>query len=243
MSNSISRRDFLKYLSVGGAASLFPLDALTGLSTANAAGTPLQKFIFVNFADGYPSGHWSPSTNADGTLNLNGCNKALQSMQENCVFINGLDLRGSTGHDGFVTQWRDADRNAPSIDTLIASQNQFRAGYSHPHVRAGVDTAHWGHGSRVPSQRIGNSTLTYNDSVSSLFQSMFGSGVPVAGSLTSRKKLIMIEQSLEDLEDMRAKYGIAESAKLDAHKLELETVRQSILNAGSSSVNSPNSYI
>lgn len=243
MSNSVSRRDFFKYLTVaGGAATLFPLDTLLGMSTAQSADNPLQKFIFVNFSDGYPSGHWAPGRNADGTLSMKGCTAALQPIQENCVFINGLDLRGSTGHDGFSTQWRDADRNAPSIDTLIASQNDFRAGYTHPHVRAGVDTSHWGHGSRVPSQRIGNSTLTYNDSVTSLYQSMFGSGVPVAGSLESRKKLLMLERSLADLSAMQSRFGVAESAKLAAHKLELETVHQSILNASNSADNAPDSY-
>ena len=244
MSNSVSRREFFKYLSViGGATSLFPLSTLLGLSNAQAADNPIQKFIFVNFADGYPRGHWSPGRNEDGTLSMKACTEALQPIQENCVFINGLDLRGSSGHDGFSNQWRDADRNAPSIDTLLASQNEFRAGYTHPHVRAGVDTNHWGHGSRVPSQRIGNSTLTYNDSFSSLYQSMFGNGVPIAGSLESRKKLIMIEQSLADLSVMQAKYGAAEAPKLNAHRLELETVRQSILNASNTSDNSPEQYL
>ncbi|SMG66319.1 protein containing DUF1552 [methanotrophic bacterial endosymbiont of Bathymodiolus sp.] len=72
---------------------------------------------------------------------------------------------------------------------------------------------------------------------------MFGSGVPVAGSLESRKKLLMLERSLADLSAMQSRFGAAESAKLAAHKLELETIHQSILNASNSADNAPDSYI
>lgn len=234
MSTSSSRRKFLKYLTATtGAASIFSLDTLLGISDVQAAGQPLQKFIFVNFSDGYPRGHWSPSKNADGTLNMNRCNDNLQSIQEHCVFINGLDLRGSSGHEGFATQWRDADRNAPSIDTLIAGQSEFRVGYSMPHVRAGVDTGHWGHGSRVPSQGIGSNTLTYNDRPSSLYASLFGSG-PVLGNLEDRKKQLLIERSMADLQAMIDKYGNVESTKFNAHMQELTTARENLLDSGNS---------
>lgn len=243
MNTLCSRRDFLKYLTATtGAASLFSLDALLGLSNAQAAGQPLQKFIFVNFSDGYPRGHWAPGKNTDGTLAMNRCNRVLQPIQENCVFINGMDLRGSSGHEGFATQWRDSSRDAPSIDTLLATQSEYRVGYSMPHVRAGVDTGHWGHGSRVPSQGVGRNTLVFDDSPSSLYRRLFGSG-PVAGNLEDRKRQLLIENSISDVESLMAKYGSAERAKLEAHLQELNTARQNILNASSGSSGKPESYL
>jgi len=243
MSTSCSRRDFLKYLTAtAGAASLFSLDTLLSLSRVQAADEPLQKFVFVNFSDGYPNGYWAPGQNGDGTLTMNLCNQALQPIQENCVFINGMDLRGSSGHEGFATQWRDATRDAPSIDRLIASQDAFRVGYTMPHVRAGVDTGHWGHGSRVPSQGIGSNTLVYNDSPSSLYENLFGSG-PVAGNLEARKKQLLLEYSTEDLQAMMDKYGTAQSSKLEAHMLELNTALENIVNSNDYSLGDPESYL
>ena len=219
-----------------GTALLPPLDGLLGTATVQAATTaPLQKFVFVSFSDGYPGGTWAPSKNKDGSLKMNRCTEPLQAIQENCLFINGLDLRGSTGHDGFLTQWRDGSLNAPSMDTLIAEQENYRTGFTHPHVRAGVDTGLWGHGTRVPSQRRGRSTLTYVDSPSALFNRLFGDqGALSSGGSVKWKKQAILDQSIDDLKDMMGRMGTFEEAKLKAHMRELETAKASLSSSATS---------
>ncbi len=241
MNMSTNRRNFLKYLSAcAGTASLFPLDTLLGMAHLQAANAPLQKFVFISFADGYPAGTWAPSTNSDGSLKMNRCTAPLQPIQENCLFINWLYLTGSPGHDGFLTQWRDRGLDAPSMDTLIAEQDAYRSGYSHPHVRAGVDTGHWGHGTRVPSQRRGRSTLTYVDSPSTLYGRLFGdkSGGQSALNQENRRKVVMLERGIGDLISMEERINGFEKEKLEAYLRELKTVRASLVRqegSGSSS--------
>ncbi|MES9818785.1 MAG: DUF1552 domain-containing protein [Candidatus Thiodiazotropha sp.] len=233
---AVNRRGFLTYLGVGSIAPLFLSASVFNIARGQASDGAKQKFVFINFADGYPRGKWRPSVRSDGTLGMNDCCKPLQSVQQHCLFINGLDLRGSTGHDGFKTQWRDGNTNAPSIDTLIAQQSPYRAGYSHPHLRAGVDTNHWGHGSRVPSQRQGSSSLTYTDSPSRLFSNLFSSDID--GDSLSREntlRKLMIDQSLEDLDELQTAADLSDSDRLNAHERELLTMKSRILGDSDSS--------
>jgi hypothetical protein len=242
-----ARRNFLKGLLSVGACTALPMQTFSNLAFAGGGGSsPQLKFLFINFSDGYPKDCWHPVSIPGSDqyhpteFSLNLVTKELEAVREYALFIDGLQLRGSAGHDGYKNIWRSENSSSLSLDVAIARNSSFNDGVPFASVNAGVSCGHWGHGASVPSrERSGQGYVRYEDDPRKLYSTLFGDDEVLmafsGGADIDQKKTTMLESSIADLNKMKQQLGSLERAKLEAHLSALTELRQRIGNSGSGS--------
>lgn len=240
-----ARRNFLKGLLSVGACTALPMQTFSNLAFAGGGGvSPQLKFLFINFSDGYPKNCWHPVSIPGSDqyhpteFSLNLVTNELEEVREHALFIDGLQLRGSQGHEGYRNIWRSENSSNLSLDVAIARNSAFNDGVPFASVNAGVSCGHWGHGASVPSrERSGSGYVRYEDDPRKLYSTLFGDDEVLmafsGGAGIEEKKLSILESSIEDLNKMKQQLGSLERAKLEAHLSALTELRQRIGNTGS----------
>ncbi|NRF27997.1 DUF1552 domain-containing protein [Vibrio coralliilyticus] len=221
---AISRRSFLK-------ASLFAgvgagLAKLPSSSFASGMGNSASKFVFINFADGYPSGTWHP-TGDSGGLMMNACTQGLEAYKNDIVFLAGCRSEGGSGHSGYNGVWQE-EIGQGSID--VHFETIFAQGMPKRAVRLGVDTNYWGHGGLVTSRSVNGSGLVHNDDPNAVFTELFGVQQDGQDPIEQRK-LALLSSYLEDVAELSYNLNGLEQSKLDTYSQASTETKQELENA------------
>ena len=225
-----SRRSFLA--SLGGSAA-----ALAGLPPrlAHASGTA-ENIVFFYFPDGVAG--WSQAgdaslwhcTGGETDFTLGHTLQALAPFRDRCQFLNGLSM-GSTddgSHPGAAKKLLTAADygNNESIDQHRSRSVGTDRPWHHLYLgaQAGADGAS---GDKFITYPLAGSTMAPEDDPRRAFSSLFGSGGISSGGgaddgsseldPAAARRQSVLDASITELQDLRARLGQTERQKLDLH--------------------------
>lgn len=225
----LKRREFLKFIGKAG-VSLKALQASSlgaGLllaRQASAAPVDQRRVIFIYVPDGTPRGarhSFTPSAN----LQLKACSQPLESVKQECVFIDNVEIVGGGGHG--LTQrvlGAFADGVTGTIDLALGET----VGATSPvdALRLGVRTRNLD----PISARSFTGVNDYQDNPQAAFERLFGSSIDTSSAATLRaRKIQQINQAA--LREIKNKLGNYELTRLEQHESAIEKLRQLIDNA------------
>lgn len=230
----IHRRRFLHGLA--GASLAVPMAQMfTGSARAVNKSDRAERVIFFFFPDGVPGAsqigepsRWHPS-GSESDFTLPDVLSPLASLKDDCVFFNGLTSgpADNNNHPGgakkLLTNMDGG--NGQSIDQFLAQTVGADRPFRHLYlgVQANVNNASGDKHISYPS--AGNSTPPQDNPIIA-FDNLFGSvgggggGGPDPDLLAQKS---VIDNSLAELNELRAQLGDSEAAKLDIH---LEALRE-----------------
>lgn len=228
-----SRRSLLQGLLAGTAATAITTASRRAMSNGRA-----RRLIVFYFPDGIAGrsqdgmGTLWWASGAGSSLMLSEILQPLEMRKNDCVFVRGLNM-GSTdegSHPGGAKKLltnKDGGGGA-SIDQHLANTVGREA--MHRHLYLGVQAnANNASGDKFISYPSAGVTVPPEDDPIRAFRRLFGSGM-VGGSpapMTAPTDLdddrSVIDTALADLNDLKARAGASEAAKLDLH---LEALRE-----------------
>mgnify|MGYP003883789305 FL=1 len=228
-----NRRSFLQALG-GSAAAL----AALGPTPAHAAGTA-DNILFFYFPDGVPG--WSQNgdaslwhcTGGETDFSLGHTVQALAPFRDRCLFFNGLTM-GDTdngSHPGGAKKLLTASDhgNNESIDQHLSRSVGSDRPWHHLYLgaQAGADGAS---GDKFITYPVAGSTMAPEDDPRRAFSSLFGSGGVSSGGSGSgddggstetdpavARRLSVLDASMGEIHDLKARLGTTEKRKLDLH--------------------------
>jgi hypothetical protein len=245
-----TRRALLRGLA--SSALTLPLAGLVARSTEAAPVPAVAKRLFVfSFPDGVPEpsggpGYWHPRLNG-GRVELSTCLAPLAPHLAQCTFLRGLSMgpADAGSHPGGAKKLLSGvDGGAETIDRALA--RTVFAGRARPHLYLGaMATANNASGDRFVSALGPGQYEAPEDDPARAFASVFaGAGGTVSGgtggtgSATLDRRSIL-DVLLADIQDLRARLGTTEQAKLEAHLEALREVEQRVQSASSGSGPAP----
>jgi hypothetical protein len=242
--NLWSRRAFLKLGAAGAVALPFWRTLLGGPAAAmNGRARRLIIFYFPDGCagmsqDGQPS-QWHAQGSELG-FSLPNQLQPLERLRQHCVFLNGLSMGGtdSGSHPGGAKKLLTGvdGGGGQSIDQYLS--NTVGANSYWRHLYLGVMANQNGaSGDKHIVYPSAGQTLAPQDNPLVAFERLFGQGVPMGGGnnggggsqpdpeAVRRRRLqeSVIDGALGDLDDLRARLGGVERAKLNQH---LEALRE-----------------
>jgi hypothetical protein len=244
----MNRRSLLKALA--SAAMTAPFAGL--LAKTAEAGSPVsvaRRFIVYYFPDGVPAPGGQPSSflvnGADTSFSLPENLAALAPFQNQCVFLRGLSM-GPTdagSHPGGAKKLLTGvdGGNGESLDRYLARTVGSAAPYKHVYLGA-MATQNNASGDKFISYPSAGTTAAPEDDPANAFDHLFGSGAPAAGGAQGPDPLevSVIDAALGDMNDMRARLGDVEKAKLDLHLDAMRDVEKRIKGLGATALPSCN---
>ncbi len=230
---TLGRRALLRGLLCGSAAV-----ALTSASRRAMGSGRARRLIVFYFPDGVAGRSqdgmgslWS-ATGAGSGLALSELLQPLEARKGDCVFVRGLHM-GSTdegSHPGGAKKLltnRDGGAGT-SVDQHLA--NTVGAGSMHRHVYLGAQAnANGASGDKHISYPSAGVTVAPEDDPIRAFRRLFGAGTPgpapapMAMTAALEDERSILDASLADLDELRARAAGVESVKLDLH---LEALRE-----------------
>ncbi|WP_127560278.1 DUF1552 domain-containing protein [Saccharospirillum alexandrii] len=228
----LKRREFLK--TVGKAGLSIPLLRATGLGTgmmlsrqAMAEGMAPRRVMFVYIPDGTP-GNGSQTYTPDAALTLKECSAPLESVKDECVFLNNMFVHGGGGHG--VTQrvlGAFADGVSGTIDLALGDSVGALSPVSS--LRLGVFT-----GGKDPVSSRGWSAATdLVDNPASAFEKLFSGSIDTSDIGTQRA---LVRQAANDqaLRDLIGKLDYYERQKLEQHRDAIAKLKSDVESASNS---------
>lgn len=229
----IDRRSVLKAL--GSSALVLPFAGLFAKS-ANAGPTTAaaKRFIVFYFPDGVPAPGGEASrfhaSGSETSFTLPENLAPLAARKDSCVFFRGLSMGGtdSGSHPGGAKKLLTGvdGGNGESLDRYLARTIGASAPYRHVYVGA-MATHNNASGDKFVSYPSAGATVAPEDDPKKEWGRLF-TGVTQGSSQSSNPKepdpvdVSVIDAALGDLNDLRARLGDVEKAKLDLH---LEAMR------------------
>ncbi len=234
----LQRRNFLKF--IGKAGLSLPLLQASSLGAglmlsrqAEAAGNSLRKVIFVYVPDGTPGGA-SNSFLPDGNMNLKVCSQPLESVKDECLFFENVEVVGGGGHG---TTQRVLGAFASGVSGTIDLALEDSVGATSPVAslrlsvrnRRSIDQTE----TKDPiSSRVWSGS-SFQDSPQAAFETLFGGTIDSSdiGTLRNNKKLNVNEAALAEI---KTKLGSYELERLEQHQAAIEKLRNDLASAASS---------
>jgi len=216
---SIPRRSILKGL-LGTALGL-PLASLAGRRAI--AGQFAKRLIVFYFPDGVPAPGGEPSrfhaTGSGSAITLPENLQPLAPFKNDCVFLRGLSM-GPTdagSHPGGAKKLLTGvdGGQGESIDRYLARTAGSASPYKHVYLGS-MATQNNATGDKFVSYPSAGTTVAPNDDPKAAFANLFGQG---GGAMTPAgvDPKTVVDTALADLDELRARLGDAEKAKLDLH--------------------------
>ena len=227
----LKRRDFLKLAGKAGLslnvlrASSLGAGAFLG-SRAMAAPVDKRRVIFVYIPDGTPNGA-SETYTPSSSLDLKTCSKPLESVKDECVFMNGVSIDGGGGHGVSQRVLGAFANDAGSIDLALGDTVGAVSPISS--LRLGVRTRNVD----PVSARGWSAANDYQDSPLAAFDRLFG-GSTDSSPIGTRRDLQIQAMNQAALEQIKAKLGSYELDRLEKHEAAIAKVQQTITSAASS---------
>ncbi|MEE9302618.1 MAG: DUF1552 domain-containing protein [Thiotrichaceae bacterium] len=213
---SLKRRNFLKLLSSAGIASAtFPL-----MRTATAE-TSQKRVIFIAIPDGMRPDDWhAQGTETDFTLP--GMTQPLDRVKEDCIFLSGLDMKGSgsTHEGGVIKLLTGTEGNNSNIDVSLDYYlgDYFKNQTIKPHLNLNI----------VPIYHNKHMTFDFNGTAVSpeknplvAFESLFGGSS--TESVQQQRRLSVLDNVTQEVNALMGNLGNDEKQKLETH---LESIRE-----------------
>ena len=230
----MNRRSILRAL----ASSAITLP-LAGLFAKSASGGPAittaKRFIVMYFPDGVPQPNGGPSmwhpSGSGQSYQLSTCLQPLAPYVKNCAFLRNLSM-GPTdagSHPGGAKKLltgRDGG-NGESIDRYLARTVGAAAPFSHVYLGA-MALQNNASGDKFVSYVSAGTTAPPEDDPQKAFSRMFGNGGGNVPSGPDPLDVSVLDNAMSDLDDLRARLGDAEKAKLDLHTDALREVEKSV---------------
>ena len=237
----LSRRNFLKAL--GGVALAGPLAQLLFKRASAAPMGGARRLIVMYFPDGVAG--WSfdggPSrwhaTGTETNFQLTKELEALAPFQSQCVFLNGLSMGGTDAgsHPGGAKKLLTAvdHGDGESIDRFLARTAGANARFNHLYLGA-MATDRNASGDKFIYYLGPGTTASPEDNPLAAFGRLFANGMQQNGGPDPAVKLktSVLDNSLADLNELRARLGDTEKAKLDIHLSSIREVEKQITGMG-----------
>lgn len=240
----LDRRSVLKALSAS--ALTLPFAGLFAKSaSAGPAGAVAKRFIVFYFPDGVPAPGGQPSrfhaTGSETSFTLGDNLAPLSSHKDSCIFFRGLSMgpADAGSHPGGAKKLLTGvdGGGGESIDRYLARTVGGSA--PHRHVYLGAMATHNGaSGDKFISYPSAGTTAPPEDDPRRAWDRLFAnaSGAPPSGGSAPKGPdpvdVSVIDAALEDLNDMRARLGDVEKAKLDLHLEALRDVERRVKGVG-----------
>lgn len=213
---SLKRRNFLKLLSSAGVASAtFPL-----MRTAAAATSP-KRVIFIAIPDGMRPDDW----HAQGTETdfiLPGMTQPLDRVKEHCIFLSGLDMKGSgsTHEGGIIKLLTGTEGNNSNVGVSLDYYlgNYFKNQTIKPHLNLNIVPIY--HNKHITFDFNGTAVNPEKNPLAA-FDSLFGGSS--TESLQQQRRLSVLDNVTKEVNALIGNLGNDERQKLEAH---LESIRE-----------------
>ena len=229
---SMKRRSFLKL--IGKAGLSLPVLQATGLGTgmllsrqAMAAGDSPRRVIFVYIPDGTP-GNGTQTYTPDAALNLKECSMPLESVKDECVFLNNVTVHGGGGH-GVTQRVLGAFAEGVSGTIDLALGDSVGAVSPVASLRLGVRT-----GGKDPVSSRGWAAATdLADNPKSAFDKLFGGTVDTS-DIGTKRELLRQSVNKQSLQALMVKLDHYERQRLEQHQDAIAKLRSDIESAAGS---------
>lgn len=249
----LNRRSVLKALC--SSALTLPFAGLFA-KTADAGPPPAiaKRFIVFYFPDGVPAPAGQPSrfhaVGSETSFTLPENLAPLAAHKGSCIFTRGLSM-GQTdagSHPGGAKKLLTGvdGGNGESLDRYLARTAGAAAPFRHLYLGA-MATQNNASGDKFVSYPSAGTTAAPEDDPMTAFGRLFGSGMPAGGGGTpSGTKTVdpveasVIDAALADMNDLRARLGDVEKAKLDVHLDALRDIERRIKGLADSALPSCN---
>jgi hypothetical protein len=206
MKNLMDRRRFIK--SIMATSAILPLSIKALVPNAQAASNVAPKrAIFFYVPDGIARDHWHV-TNDNGSLVMNTMSAPLDSIKDDLIFYEGLNMYTGAGHESIDTCLRGSMND--SLDVFLAKQWAGQTDINREFLGA---AATYQNGSGYFSWSNGAPMVPDNDPVNA-FRRIFN--IVPTGVGTDRTKAI-VDVYLEELNYLKQQLGYVEKEKLDNH--------------------------
>ncbi len=217
---SPDRRRFLKLLGIGGlSAAALPL-----VRPALADATSPRRAIFVYIPNGCNPNSWHP-TGTETNFQLPTMTQPLERVKQHCVFLQGIEMYGSGGtHEGGMRKVLTGGSGhshglGASLDVYLG--NYFRNQSQRPFLNLGVIGNEW---SKPITYGADGSPIPTEDNPLAVFETLFGSD---AGNQSQNtRRLSVIDNALNEVNQLKARLGTIEREKLDYHLESLRTLER-----------------
>lgn len=242
MKKPFSRREFLKTL--GGVGLALPFAQLLGGRPVVAAPNGgCRRVIIFYFPDGVAgwsfdggANRWRP-TGSETNFTLGFQQEALNPLKNDCVFLTGLSMGGTDAgsHPGGAKKLLTAvdHGDGESIDRFLARTAGANARFQHLYLGA-MATDKNASGDKFISYLGPGTTAAPEDNPLVAFGRLFANGMVQngGGGNTPNPQASVIDTALADLNDLRARLGTTEKAKLDLHLDALRQVEKQVKGMG-----------
>jgi hypothetical protein len=247
----LDRRSILKAL--GGAALTLPFAGLFA-KTAEAGPTPAtaKRFIVFYFPDGVPAPAGQASrfhaSGSETSFTLPENLAALAPYKSSCAFFRGLSMGGTDAgsHPGGAKKLLTGvdGGGGESLDRYLARTAIGAAPFRHLYLGA-MATQNNASGDKFISYPSAGTTSAPEDDPMTAFGRLFGAGSSAPSGGTATKTVDPVEASvidaaLGDMNDLRARLGDVEKAKLDLHLEALRDVERRVKGLAASAIPSCN---
>ncbi|MBL8609345.1 MAG: DUF1552 domain-containing protein [Myxococcales bacterium] len=237
---SMNRRALLRFFA--SSAMTLPFAGL--LARSSEAGVPTQtakRFVVFYFPDGVPEpgpggGKWHPS-GSDTSFTLGENLQPLAPFASRCAFLKGLSM-GPTdagSHPGGAKKLLTGvdGGGGESIDRYLARTVGAGAPYKHLYLGA-MAAQNSASGDKFVSYPSAGTTAAPEDNPVQAFARLFGGATPGGGGAPAvdPTQVSVVDTALADLNDLRARLGDAERAKLDLHLEGLRDVERRVKGLG-----------
>ncbi len=223
---SKERRNFMKWIAAAGLGSA----VLPFANMAYAGETP-RRAIFVYFPDGMRPEHWH-AVGTGTNFTLPAMTAPLERVRQHCVFLSGVDMKGagSTHEGGVLKLLTGADGlssdKAMSLDYYLSQA--FKSQTVRPHLNLNIVPT-WGV-SAITFDGNGVQVLPEPNPLAA-FESLFGTNAQ--DNFVAQRRINVLNNSLAEVNALRAKLGAIEKEKLDTHVASIAELEQKLnANAG-----------
>ncbi|MCB9764522.1 MAG: DUF1552 domain-containing protein [Alphaproteobacteria bacterium] len=222
---ALSRRDLLR---AGGLAALTAPFSRLLERRAIAAPTGGARRLLVLFSpNGTVHAHWRPQGGeTDFSFPAGSILEPLSPYRQHLIVLDGLDFMNATNHEGGMSAMLTAN-GSTSIDQHIAQAIGGATRLSS--LELGVQTSAWGGSSQTRMSYRDGSFVTPDDDPLSVWTRLFGELGDE--TLLARREAVLALNGAE-VDELRARLGTSEQAKLDVHLESLASVERALTTTG-----------
>jgi len=210
-----TRRRFLRF----GAASLLAApfcDQLIRPARAAPAPAPTKRLLVFFSPNGTIHNQWRP-TSSDLDLAPGSILEPLADYRDDLLVLDGITFHDADNHEGGMAAMLTAGTGT-SLDQhvadALASDHRFRS------LELGVQTSAWGGNVQTRMSYRDGAYVTPDDDPQSVWRRLFGD---LGDESLLQRRQSVIDLASAELDDLHARLGAAERARLDRH---LESLRE-----------------
>ena len=227
----LNRRRFVAGTAASALAAPF-VRLLSQPALASDGAGSAKRFLVFFTPNGTIHEHWRPSGGeTDFEFPEGSVMESLTPHRDDLLVIDNMDFCTGNNHEGGMAAMLTAGGNT-SIDQMVADHIGGDSRFAS--LEVGAQTSLWGGSSQTRMSYRDGLYVTPDDSPHNVFERLFGD---VGDPLLAARRQRLLDINRGELNDLRARLGLEERARLDAHLEALDTVERAI--TGGSSCDSP----